>query len=508
VGDPDFLNPSGWAGTLVAQLVGSTISNCYSTIPLNSLDGSYAGGLVGLVGSSTIIGSFATGDVLATDQFCAEQSCDANGGLIGSLNYDSELIASFASGSVVANDGRVGGLVGEVLTGSVVSASFSTAFVQGVASQFGGPGGLIARSDTNVTASYWATDSSAQATSAGNAQPATNAQLQCPLGSDNTSCRPGVTLFDDWGTYVNEDDVPYWEMGSSSQLPGLCLDAKLYRVNAQGDLLPVTPCACAEVNQQLVTNQTFEANTSGWTASAGAAIATSTTQKHGGARSLRISNRNSGTWQGAIYNLLSLAAPGETLTASLWARVEGDPSEPVYFTQRSVCQGGSAVYTRVAEATATNTGWVQLNGTVVVPSCTLTELTVYAEGPRTTVVLYIDDVSVTHEAVQCTGTSGPLNGSYVVTTDWGTGYCVELRLTNPSSAPTTDWSATFNTNGATIYDDWNVNRTASTGSVTMTPSEPWAHVIPAGGSSHSLGFCANRASGNALPSTPVVTGIF
>jgi len=391
----------------------------------------------------------------------------------------------------------------------VVTASFSTALVEGVASAFGGIGGLIGRSDTNVAASYWATDSSFQATSAGNAQGATNAELQCPVGADNTSCRPGVTLFDDWGTYLGEDDVPYWEMGSSSQLPGLCLDAKLYRVDALGDLLPVTTCACAEVNQQLVTNQTFETNTSGWTASSGAAIATSTTQKHAGARSLRISNRNSGTWQGASYNLLNLAASGETLTASLWARVEGDPSEPVYFTQRSVCQGGSAVYTRIAEATATNTGWVQLSGTVVVPTCTLSELTVYAEGPRTTVVLYIDDVSVTHEVLQCAGTAGPLNGSFIVTTDWGTGYCVELRITNPNSAPTTNWSASFNTNGATIYDDWSVNRTASTGSVTMTPSEPWAHVIAAGGTSYSLGFCANRPSGsNALPSTPVVTGVF
>jgi len=288
----------------------------------------------------------------------------------------------------------------------------------------------------------------------------------------------------------------------------LCLDGNLYRPNAAGALLPVTPCACSQLDQQLVTNQTFESNTNGWTASTGATIATSTTQKHGGARSLRISNRNSGTWQGAIYNLFSLAQPGETLTASLWARVEGDPSEPVYFTQRSVCQGGSPVYTRIAEATATNTGWVQLNGSVVVPSCTLTELTVYAEGPRTTVVLYIDDVSVTHEIVHCNGTSGSLTGSFLVTTDWGTGYCVELRITNPNSSPTTDWSATFNTNGATIYDDWNVNRSASTGSVTMTPSEPWARVIPAGGTSNSLGFCANRASGNALPSTPVVTGVF
>jgi hypothetical protein len=508
VGDLAALNDGQMAGALVAQAQSSIISNSYATIPVNLVGGDHAGGLVGILSSSTVVGSFATGDVATVGGSCAETSCDGTGGLVGSMDYDSTVIASFASGSV-SGVGRVGGLVGQVLTGSVVSGSFATAFVEGTANEFGGVGGLIGRSDDDVVASYWATDSSDQTMSDGNAQPATNAQLQCPVSADNTTCLPGVTLFDDWGTYVGEDDVPYWEMGSSTQLPGLCLSGKLYRANTNGDLLPVTPCACAQTAQQLVSNQTFETNTAGWVASFGATIATSTTQKHGGTRSLRISNRNSGTWQGAIYNLLSLAAPGDTLTASLWARVEGDPSEPVYFTQRSVCQGGSPVYTRIAEATATNTAWVQLSGTVIVPSCTLTELSVYAEGPRTTVVLYIDDVSVTHEVVQCTGTSGPLNGSFIVTTDWGTGYCVELRITNPNSTPTTDWSASFNTNGTTIYDAWSVNRTASTGSITMTPSEPWARVIPAGGHSYSLGFCANRPAGSsALPSTPVVTGVF
>jgi hypothetical protein len=508
--DPQSFNPTGLAGALAADVIGSTISNCYATIPVSSQGGSMTGGLLGRVMSSTITGSFATGDVQAINQFCGADNCNASGGLVASLSLDSAATASFASGAISTDNGRVGGLAGETLTGSIVSGSFSMGHVQGVANDFGGIGGLIGHSDTNVVASYWATDSSAQATSAGNAQGATNSQLQCPLSADNTSCRPGVTLFNHWGMYVAADDVPYWEMGSASQLPGLCVDQKLYRPDTTtGDLLPVQPCACAEVGQQLVTNQAFETDTSGWTASTGDTIATSTVQKHGGARSLRISNRNTATWQGAIYSLLSLAAPGDTLTASLWARVEGDPSEPVFFTMRSVCQGGAPVFTRIADATATNTGWVQLNGTVVVPSCSLTELTVYAEGPRTGVVLYIDDVSVTHPIIKCTGRSGPLNASFLVTTDWGTGYCVELRITNPGSTPTTDWSAAFSTNGTTIYDAWNVNRTASTGSVTMTPSQPFARVIAAGGTSNSLGFCANRPSGNhSLPSTPVATGVF
>jgi hypothetical protein len=508
VGDPLRENSSTWSGALVANMMSSTVSNSYSTIPVNSVDGQTAGGLVGRAASGTIVGSFATGDVLAVAEFCGPDSCDANGGLVGTMLFDSKVEATFASGSVLADAGHVGGLVGEMLAGSVVSGSFSTALVQGNTGGLGLVGGLIGTADANVVASYWATDSSTLSTSAGNAQGATNAQLGCPVGADNTTCLPGVTLLDDWESYADPEELPYWDIGSSTELPGLCLDGDLYRVDAGGELLPVGPCFCSETQAELVTNQGFETNTTGWTASYGATIATSTTQKHNGARSLRISNRTQGTWQGASYNLLGVAVPGETLTANLWARVEGDPSEPVYFTQRSVCQGASTVYTRIAEVVATNAGWVQLSGTVAVPSCTLTELVVYAEGPRTGVVLYIDDVSVTHEVLACEGDEGPLNGSYIVTTDWGAGYCVELRLTNPNAAPTTNWSATFNTNGATIYDDWNVNRSASTGNVTLTPSEAWAQIIPAGGNSHSLGFCATRTGGTALPSTPVVTGVF
>jgi hypothetical protein len=509
IGGPVRLGSSFFSGALVANLMSSTVSNCYSTIPVHAVGGDSAGGLVGQASTGTIVGSFSTGDILAEDAGCDPVSCDATGGLVGSVIFDSTVEATFASGVVFADEGHVGGLVGEMLTGSVVSGSFSTALVGGSPNEFADLGGLIGAADGNAVTSYWATDSSSQSTSAGNAQGATNAELQCPVGADNTTCRAGVTLFDDWEDYSDQEGLPYWDIGTSTELPGLCLDGDLYRVNPVGELQPVEPCFCSETQAELVTNQGFETNTSGWTAMFGATIATSTTQEHGGARSLRISNRTQGTWQGASYNLLGQAVPGETLTANLWARVEGDPSEPVYFTQRSVCQGASTVYTRIAEATATNTGWVQLNGTVAVPNCTLTELVVYAEGPRTNVVLYIDDVSVTHEVLECGGTEGPLGGSYIVTTDWGAGYCVELQLTNPNAAPTTNWSATFNTNGATIYDDWNVNRSASTGSVTMTPSEAWAQVIPAGGTSYSLGFCATRPTGStAMPSTPVVTGVF
>jgi predicted outer membrane repeat protein len=266
--------------------------------------------------------------------------------------------------------------------------------------------------------------------------------------------------------------------------------------------------SCGASGQQLVSNQGFESGTTGWVGSFGTTITSSTAQAHSGARSLRIANRNLGTWQGAETNLLGLASPGDVLQATLWARVEGDPSEPVLFTMRSTCQGAATTFTTVASATATNTAWVQLSGSVQVPSCTLTELVVYAEGPRIGIVFYIDDVSVTRQSASC-GPPAPAvsaSGAFIVTTDWGAGYCVELRVTNHASAPTVDWSATFSLKGTEIYNIWNLDSITTVGIVIASPSAAWSQVIPAGGTSHSLGFCANRTSGgNALPSTPVVT---
>jgi hypothetical protein len=262
--------------------------------------------------------------------------------------------------------------------------------------------------------------------------------------------------------------------------------------------------ACTLNNTQLVTNASFETNTSGWNASFGATIATSTVYAQSGLRSLRITDRNQGTWQGAEYNLLGQAAAGDQLGVSLYARVEGDPSEPVLFTMRSTCSGASTVYTPLATGTATNTGWVALSGNGLVPNCTLTELVVYAEGPRTGVILHIDNVTVARQTVSC-GTLPPaslLTGTFVSTSDTGGTYCVDLRVTNHTAVEQA-WRATFAMNGARITST-SSNLTLDTtgkGVVRLVPNQS----IPANTTQQGIySVCASRTGGNALPSTPVI----
>ena len=497
-------------GILAAHVIGSTITNCYASGSVTTETSGLAGGLIADALGTVVKGCFATGSVSATGATCSAGYCNSFGGLVGDLSFDGRVTASFASTSVNTNRGATGGLVGATRIGASVSGSFSTGQVQGVADPNGGVGGLIGRADaTAALASYWSTDTSGRSTSAGGGQGATVAQLQCPVGPTNTTCRSGTTLYDQWGTYLDPINRPYWNQGTATELPGLCLNGKLHRVSSAGALLPVTPCNCSQLTHQLVTNPGFETNTAGWNGSAGTTISSSTLQARSGARSLRVVNRTQGTWQGAEYPLLGSATPGETLAATAWARIAGDPSEPVQLTLRSTCQGASTVYTPVATGTATNLSWTQLSGNVTIPSCTLTEATLYVEGPRTTVELFVDDASVARTRTVCPGQQATISGMFNTTQSGSTWYCGELTISNPFSLATVDWTSIVNLNGTTVYDMWNLNRTASTGSPTITPGTAWAKIVPAAGNSTGLGFCANRAANsNLAPSSVVVSASF
>jgi hypothetical protein len=266
------------------------------------------------------------------------------------------------------------------------------------------------------------------------------------------------------------------------------------------------------LEQELVLDASFESGVTGWVGSFGTTLASTTQQAASGTRSLLVSQRNIGTWQGAVYDLLGLAAPGERYDVSASLRIAGDPSEPVLLTRRAECAGGSGpLYQTVASGVASNQAWTSLAGTLVVPSCELQSLIVYAEGPRTGVNLFVDDASVFREylAPDPALDTLPIAGSFSVQTDWGSGYCVDLGVTNTQSASTVTWSASFGLNGTVISSIWNLAVTVSGGTASVTPLGAWSSVLAPGQASHSLGFCATRPNGgSALPGTPTVIGQF
>ncbi len=165
----------------------------------------FVGGLVGL-NVGTVQKSSVIGQVQATN---------IAGGLLG-----------FSQGSTTNNWTNVsvigavaGGLIGDIVSVNV-NNSYAIGMVSGASSA-----GLVATNSFGGTAdqvsnSYWNTTTSAQS------QPIfsgiatidvlglTTAEMQCPTSVDETSCKPGSTLYKGW-------DATIWDFGISNQYPVL-----------------------------------------------------------------------------------------------------------------------------------------------------------------------------------------------------------------------------------------------------------------------------------------------
>ena len=191
------VNGEGGVGGLVGQN-GGPISASYATGNVTGIGSGQVWGVGGLVGdwqgpdvAQPISASFATGDVTGYGDV---------GGLIG--NMGQPIVNSYAAGDVTGET-NVGGLVGSAYQLSITS-SFSTGSVIG-SSDGGGLLGLNFVYRTQITASYWDTQTSGLSTSAGG-EGKTTSELQSP--TSNT------------GIYATWDSNA-WDFGTSSEYPTL-----------------------------------------------------------------------------------------------------------------------------------------------------------------------------------------------------------------------------------------------------------------------------------------------
>ena len=157
---------------------------------------SEVGGLVGYNGGS-ITNSYAMGAVAGTSEV---------GGLVGENN--GSITNSYAMGAVTGNWG-VGGLVGFNGRGRDITNSYATGAVTGTGYNVGG---LVGSNGGSVTASYWDTQTSGLATSAGGdgVTSAATAQLQSPTA-------PGMTTTEVYYGWSSDD----WDFGDNSHYPAL-----------------------------------------------------------------------------------------------------------------------------------------------------------------------------------------------------------------------------------------------------------------------------------------------
>ncbi len=80
-----------------------------------------------------------------------------------------------------------------------------------------------------------------------------------------------------------------------------------------------------------------------------------------------------------------------------------------------------------------------------------------------------------------------------VTSDWGSGYCANVRIKNDGSTPTTNWTATIALNGASVTSSWSATFSQSGSTLTAKPAS-WNAQLGARGGSTDFGFCANGST--------------
>ena len=191
----------------------------------------YAGGLIGVVGSdATISYSSAAGSVTGGDDYAgglvgsnegviaasysnaAVSGSDYIGGLAGGTELGG-ILASYATGSVNGSGNYIGGLVG--LNGGDITASYSTGAVPGSDTTIGG---MVGDDDGvgTITASYWDTESSGQATSDGGTGK-TSAELRAPTGYTGIYSAWNLDLdnADDDDSHSTGQDNP-WDFGATT----------------------------------------------------------------------------------------------------------------------------------------------------------------------------------------------------------------------------------------------------------------------------------------------------
>lgn len=173
-------------------------------------------------------GNYAVGRVVATGNYV--------GGLVG-ISYNTEMVANFTTSPTTGKQ-YVGGFIGDANKESVIKGSYSAGTVSGN-DDVGGfvgwnDGGVYEYNlyvkDKNIPAGYLdiGNDPSNQGPHyASNIDGYTLEQMQCPKSEADADCT--VFLYINWSSYTDENNDPFWDFGSDTQLPGLYQNGEIAR---------------------------------------------------------------------------------------------------------------------------------------------------------------------------------------------------------------------------------------------------------------------------------------
>jgi len=239
---------------------------------------------------------------------------------------------------------------------------------------------------------------------------------------------PGCTAVTTWGftdrhswvdsTFGPDDPLPYDE--SYARKPAYY---------GMFDAFVGLPADAPGTAPNLVYSGSFEAGADGFSGFGIAGVEVITDVAHTGHRSGRATGRTD-TWQGPAFELGALVQPGWEYEVSAYGSIAGAASDTLAMSAKVSCAGESDQFVRLATTTASDEEWVPLTGTLQVPICDLTGLTLYLEGPAAGVDILLDDVAVR-------GIGEPLGPNIVANPDFETGVSGWFPWGSPTVAQST-----------------------------------------------------------------------
>ncbi|MEN0038771.1 MAG: GLUG motif-containing protein [Cellvibrio sp.] len=250
-----YAGEDGYFQGLFSKLENATVRDLGLTGDLMDIKGlSIVGGLAGSATNTSITGCFSTGSITSLN--------GSTGGLVGSL-YDSSITNSLALGKVQTERDwtpddwptkNTGGIAGYA-SASNINAVFSSSTVNGysyVSGIIGGPEnttstGAFAIGVVNKTAAPDAVKLPA---------------LKCATATDN--CANGQPLYEGWDKLKDSEGNLYWDFGDALQLPGLVVNQVIYRIDDNNQLTttPLNPSSSSSSSSGTHSSSSTESSSS------------------------------------------------------------------------------------------------------------------------------------------------------------------------------------------------------------------------------------------------------
>jgi hypothetical protein len=154
--------------------------------------------------------------------------------------------------------------------------------------------------------------------------------------------------------------------------------------------------------QNVFADPSFESGTNGWSCLGPCVVSLADDDAHTGTASLFVTNRAQ-DWNGPAYDITDLVAPGATYQIRGWLRRASQNAEDAgplsqqslrITVQRKCVTDPAEGYFEPLGVGELQADWGELSGTLEAPTCELTKLVVFFEGPPADVDLYLDDVSL------------------------------------------------------------------------------------------------------------------